>query len=179
MDDVPPLPDHDSTLDHDNPAWNIDGAYQSATADLSNSGLPHGLPTHGLEALSAAASQDQYSAMGPPTTESTIARNAITYAQSQLSPNTKPPPAKRRQRQRVGTPPDTANKQLSYLVGSPNNTSPPIDPNLQPSVNGDESFLDPALAASDAAQAVKGETSGQRDQEVAFLLRHFSETPGQ
>lgn len=180
LDDVPPLPDHDTTLDHDNPAWNIDGVYHSASADIPTHGLP--MPTHGLEALSAAASRDEYSAMGPPTTESSIARSAITYAQNQLTPSSKIPPAKRRRGQKAATPnhgETASNNQIGYLPNPANDTSPPIDPNLHSSINAQDAFLDPALSAQEPAQGTKTDGPAERDQEVAFLLRHFSETPGQ
>ncbi|KKY26436.1 putative c6 finger domain-containing protein [Phaeomoniella chlamydospora] len=175
LDDVPAPTGQDNGFD--NPPWFLDGILPAASMDLPDHGV--GMPTHGLEALSAAATRDQHTGM-PASTESSIARSAISYAQNEL-PSTDQTPSIKRERQQPTAPLDTANDQnnsVNLMLNSAAATSPPIDPNLHSPINTND-FLDPALSAADAAQANRQDGPAERDQEVAFLLRHFSETPGQ
>ena len=67
----------------------------------------------------------------------------------------------------------TSNNNLNFLLNSPSHMSPTIDPNLQgPCSNRATSF-------SDGPGSSPTELPFETRHEIAFLLRYFSETPGQ
>lgn len=74
----------------------------------------------------------------------------------------------------------TSNNNLNFLLNSPSLMSPTIDPNLQgPSSNRATSFpSDPASSPSTLRES-RSAPPFETKHEVAFLLRYFSETPGQ
>jgi hypothetical protein len=157
--------------DHNNGGWNMDTNFQNAEINT---------PAHGLEALSAAATQDHYSFLPPPTpTETNIARSSLqfssaTMTSASLSPthprSGMPPPAS----PSVST---SSNNNINFLL-NPSSISPPIDPNLQsPLGNRETSITTPSLRSIPSEFRIGTKT--ETEHEVAFLLRHFSEGPGQ
>lgn len=137
-------------------------------------------PAHGLEALSAAATQDHYSFLPPHTpTENGGPRNGLPFssaaiASAALSPtlprSAMPPPAS----PSASTSPTN---NINFLL-NPSSISPPIDPNLQSPLNNREaSITTPSLRS--IPSEFRTDSRAETEHEVAFLLRHFSEASGQ
>lgn len=161
--------------DHRHTDWNMDGNYRNAAADG---------PAHGLEALSTAASRDHYSFLQPPLpADSGMVRNANPFNHPEMqhasqSPNqvrnTMPPPTS------PSASITSSNNNINFLLNPSTSLSPPIDPNLQsPMDNRESSFTSASLASRGLAADLRPDVQVETDHEVAFLLRHFSEAPGQ
>lgn len=135
---------------------------------------------HGLEALSAAATRDQYPFLPPPTpSENNVGRSSMTYGNANMGSTSLSPT-----QPRTSMPPPTSpsvsissNNNINFLL-NPSSISPPIDPNLQsPLGNRETSITTPSSRSIPSEFRI--DTKTETEHEVAFLLRHFSEAPGQ
>ncbi len=138
---------------------------------------------HGLEALSAAASGDHYSFRAsslPPVPNSL--QNQISIGANDAAearPPTDPNPLSMVS---LVSPPSSmsSSNNINFILNpSPSATSPPIDPNLL------SPFEQRASSYARTSPSLRRETWGKGaegsvgDHEIGFLLRHFSEAPGQ
>jgi hypothetical protein len=157
--------------DHHDNGWNMDASFQNT--DIST-------PTHGLEALSAAATRDHYTFLPPPTpTDNNMPRTGLAFSGAtmpavSLSPSlprtSMPPPVS----PSVSI---SSTNNINFLL-NPSSISPPIDPNLQsPIANRETSITTPSLRS--IPSEFRTDSKAETEHEVAFLLRHFAEGPGQ
>lgn len=146
--------------------------------------------THGLEALSAAATGDayglqqhQHQAVLAATTSMSVdpsvqANVAFTQAELQHSIGSVPSPNQMRTFMAPPTSPSmsvSSNNNINFLLNPSGSSMSPIDPNIHSPTNRRSSPFHPRPLASQTRSDVNVET----DRKVAFLLRHFSESPGQ
>ncbi|KAI9724777.1 MAG: hypothetical protein M1812_000053 [Candelaria pacifica] len=138
-------------------------------------------PMHGLEALSAAASGDHYSFLPsnvPPKPNRLRRQVSVGVSDSvQAGSTSDSTPLSMGP---LGSPPASSSNNINFILNpSPSATSPPIDPTLL------SPFEPPASSYASTSPTMRRQTSGTPtegivdDHEVAFLLRHFSEAPGQ
>ena len=162
----PPTSSHGPRAD-----WGPDAAYRSSTSEVA---------AHGLEALSAAASRDQYSFM-PPTSASD---HAIMPHPPHYTPYFPQERARSPTSRHSMLPPETpstsynpTNNNINFLLNPSSSLSPVIDPSLQSST--EPSSTKSPRTSQESRQESKAEQTAEPDHEVAFLLRHFAEAPGQ
>ncbi|KAM5443680.1 hypothetical protein MferCBS31731_001454 [Microsporum ferrugineum] len=165
---------------HETSTWGHEGGFQTSPMDAQ---------THGLDALSAAATAENH-----PIYHSTvdhIAENSSSHARlgntehhpqpdpSNSSPNnaktpTAVPPGS------PSLPLSSPNNNINFILNPLSNViSQPIDPDIQ--FPGNRRVCS-GTSASLASQGLTQETRVTRietEHETAFLLRHFSEGPGQ
>lgn len=137
--------------------------------------------THGLEALSAVASQDQYSFAPPPAPMSRHERTASLQSQ-QTQPIISPPPSHA-----------TPSQGLDFILNPASNLSPAesnLDPQLHPQTPTAASVNTPLTPSHvrTTSLSTAGRTSLRskghhrrpaiEDPELAFLLRDYCERPG-
>lgn len=143
-----------------------------------------GVQTHGLEALSAAATGDPYGLQQHqqhqtvPVNPSVHTNVAFTQSELQHSIGSVPSPNQMRISMAPPTSPSlsvTSNNNINFLLNPPASSLSPIDPNLHSSAGPRNSPFHSRSVVSQTRTDVNVET----DREVAFLLRHFSESPGQ
>ena len=152
--------------------WNSDAAYRSRSSEVA---------AHGLEALSTAASRDQYSFLPPPAPDHILVANSLGYTTHDPRVTPQSPPSSRH----AMLPPESpsasiisANNNINFLLNPSNSMSPVIDPSLQSSVDNSTLTSSPT-ASSKSRTETKADQPVESDHEVAFLLRHFAEAPGQ
>ncbi|KAI9663948.1 MAG: FACT complex subunit [Bathelium mastoideum] len=155
------------------PDWALNGAYRPPL----NTNTPS---THGLEALSAAASADHYTYAAP---QASMARPELPYsatAEQTSSMQTTTPP---RSGSGPMSPPmsmTSSQNNLNFILNPSSATSPPIDPSLRSSA---EAIVDlrrqrPTSSPIANTDVLPPDPHAETDHEIAFLLRHFSEGPG-
>lgn len=145
--------------------WNTDLDPRSRSPDLHS---------HGLEALSAAAlySPPKANMMPRPMSmngrEVEIPYGPVTPSTEHAAPAVSPP-----------TPMSSSNN-LNYILNPSSATDSPLDPSL---MSPHDQQLPPIANATSTAQNGIGEArqdgEAESEHKVAFLLRHFSESPGQ
>jgi Fungal Zn(2)-Cys(6) binuclear cluster domain len=147
--------------------WGPDPTYRSRSNEVA---------AHGLEALSVAASRDRGSFRQSQPSHHDMASTAISYMAQNLHHSPSSPTSTRRQIHLSSSPTASINStnNINFLLNPQNSLSPPIDPNLQNASDQRENSS-PAIAVR---QDSRLEQPVESDQEVAFLLRHFAETPG-
>ncbi|PGH18932.1 hypothetical protein AJ80_04259 [Polytolypa hystricis UAMH7299] len=162
---------------HRTPTWNSNNNthYRHSSLDVH---------THGLEALSAAATRDPYPL--PPQVSGAIdpamGRNNA-FNQHEISPsltspnhgrNNMPPPSSP-----VGSI-SSSNNNIHFLL-NPSTSISPIDPNLHPTTaeQRESPYTPSTLASRGLASDFRTDVNVESEYEIAFLLRHFSESPGQ
>ncbi|KAI9839133.1 MAG: hypothetical protein M1819_003126 [Sarea resinae] len=153
-------------------AWSMSDTFQQSTPVSQ---------VHGLEALSAAASGDRLNFLPPNPAREPDHSHRMSYspAEEQTSfrkPASIPPNLPRT----VASPPNSlsssSNSNLNFILNPSSTASPSIDPNLR------SSFEPRSQSSSDRPKSGPRDLHAARaegDHEIAFLLRHFSETPGQ
>ena len=155
------------------PEWPLNGAYNQPPNTNAAS-------THGLEALSAAASGDHYAyaapqiSMGRPelpyssATERTPSMQTSTPPRSGLGPMSPPISL------------TSSQNNLNFILNPSSAASPPIDPSLRSPFEtmSDPRRKRPASSHSANTDLLAPDPHAETDHEIAFLLRHFSEGPG-
>lgn len=154
-------------------SWNSNGAYQTSPIET---------PKHGLEALSAVATRDTYSLLqhqapsvpinqtvhSGPLSQPDIQQSLESISPHSNAPNTMPPASPSAS--------IASNNNINFLLNPSTSLSPPIDPSLHsPRIAGESSFTQRVLLPGSSSDINVSET----DHEIAFLLRHYSESPGQ
>ena len=170
MDDIPPSlnePNHSTE-------WSPDTEYHD----------PASTAAHGLEALSTAATAGPYHffQQASPDGRETPAgmRFATAASPTIMSPNT---PARLSTFHPQNSPPallpSSANNNIHFLLNPPSGMTPPIDPSLQsPPVVRHSSSASASSVTPRPKIPQMADSMVERDHEIAFLLRHFSEVPG-
>jgi hypothetical protein len=132
--------------------------------------------THGLEALSAAASRDRGSFPVSQPSHHHMASTAISYMAQNLHHSESSPRSTRRTLNMHSPPSNSTNStnNINFLLNPQNSLSPPIDPSLQSSSVQKDGSLSVAALRADP----RTEQSAESDQEVAYLLHHFADAPG-
>lgn len=142
--------------------WNIDHQLQDQSSQLHS---------HGLEALSAAALYAPPEANMIPQPISTNRHHFDNSFESVSPNNDHGPPAI----PFPNTVPSSNN--LNFLLNPPDNMDSPIDPSL---MSTPAMSIPPPSSGTAQGNAQKPEAEGDAESEhkVAYLLRHFSESPG-
>lgn len=158
-------PEQSSTAQHHNGEWDVESQYHHA---------------HGLEALSAAATANAYSYLpsgsnmprhSTPFIEDELRRSlqATTPRQDGIPPPNSPPVSM-----------NSSTNNLTFILNPTSSITPPIDPNLQsPYGPPGSSYSNDTIVSQSLGQDMRPEASAETEHEIAFLLRHFSESPGQ
>lgn len=142
--------------------WNIDHRLQDQSAQLHS---------HGLEALSAAALYAPPEANMIPQTISTDRPHFDSPFESVSPHNEHGPPA-------VPSPNTVSSgNNLNFLLNPPDVMDSPIDPSLisSPAIPVPSSSR---RTVTENAQKPHAEGEAESEHKVAYLLRHFSESPG-
>lgn len=165
---------------HQTPNWNDSSHYPHTSIDGQ---------THGLEALSAAATRDAYTLQSQPSVaiEPSLRRNSVSFHHTEVpvtSVNSISTPNHVRNAIPAPASPSTSvsssNNNINFLLNPSNSLSPPIDPNLHPTSDNRESpFTPTSLPHAGHLVDLGPNVNVESDHEIAFLLRHFSEAPGQ
>lgn len=154
-------------------AWSHTGSYQHPPMDVQ---------THGLEALSAAATQDTYTLQqhtNPMAVDPTMGRNNVTFNPPDIPQQIPSIPSPNQTRNPL--PPtspsasiSSSNNNINFLLNPSTSMSPSIDPNLHSPDEPNQLQHRGGYIAH-----YKADVNVETDHEIAFLLRHFSEGPGQ
>ena len=160
-------------LDTPYPDWPLNGTYQS-TQNTNTS------PTHGLEALSAAASGDHYSYAAP---QASMARPDLPYSSAAEQTSSMQTSASPRAGLGPMSPPmsmTSSQNNLNFILNPSSTASPPIDPSLRSPFETMENLRRQTSGSSQtlSADVPAPDPPVEADHEIAFLLRHFSEGPG-
>ncbi|KAJ9191188.1 transcriptional regulator family: Fungal Specific TF [Paecilomyces variotii] len=168
------------------------GASESAVANTPHSDwnispgirAPGEGETRGLQALSAAASHDHYP-FHPPIDQSMQPDN-VSFHNVEITPSA--PSMHSPGNIRSAIPPSAAspsvsisssNNNINFLLNPSSSLSPNIDPTLHAPVDRRESsYTSMSLASRVAAADLRPDVQVETEHEIAFLLRHFSESPG-
>lgn len=157
-------PDRASSAQHHDGDWDRESHFHHA---------------HGLEALSAAATANAYSYL---PSAGSVARESLPFmedelprslqeatpGQSNMPPPTSPPVSM------------SSTNNLTFILNPTSSMTPPIDPNLQSPYGPQGSpYSDETMASQALGQELRPEGNVESEHEVAFLLRHFAESPGQ
>ncbi|KAI9695162.1 MAG: hypothetical protein M1820_008868 [Bogoriella megaspora] len=159
---------------------------QYHTPDWSLNGMYHPTPntnpssTHGLEALSAAASGDHYSYAAP---QASMARSELPYSTgAEGTPSIRASTPPRSGLGPMSPPMSMASSQnnLNFILNPSSAASPPIDPSLRSPLETMPELRRPRSLSSTLInrELLSQELQVESDHEIAFLLRHFSEGPG-
>ena len=142
-----------------------------------------GIAAHGLEALSAAATGNHYTHLQqgiPPRHD--VAQPSITYPASDFHHACRPSSPERDNMPPPMSPPismTSSNNNLDFILNPSSTISPTIDRNLQPHFEHREAFFSSRTPVSkQLLPEVQLESGIEMEHEIAFLLRHFSESPG-
>ncbi|KAK2800450.1 hypothetical protein FQN50_008124 [Emmonsiellopsis sp. PD_5] len=156
--------------------WNTNGSYRHSSIDGQ---------THGLEALSAAATRDAYP-LQQQSIDPSMSRNNMAFNQPDLTPSMASMASPNHLRHNIPHPTSpsasiSSNNNINFLLNPPTTMSPPIDPHLHSPPDHSESpfTASASLASRGLASDPRPEVNVESDHEIAFLLRHFSESPGQ
>ena len=155
-------------IQHEN-QWNLDHEIPG-----SSLGTPAPLHPHGLEALSAAA---LYTPPQANMTSQPALDHTRDYEDSYTSLHTYNEPGSS-----SGSPtgPVSTNNNLHFLLNPTSNMNSPIDPSLMsPNINEARPTHNGKAPAHNKAQDQGAGSEPESEHKVAFLLRHFSESPGQ
>ena len=137
----------------------------------SNLGTPAPLHPHGLEALSAAALYT------PPQANMSVPDHARDYEDSYTPLHAYNEPGASSS---SPTGPVSTNNNLHFLLNPTSNMNSPIDPSLMSAdINQTRPNPNAKASAHDKTQEQHVDGEPESEHKVAFLLRHFSESPGQ
>ncbi|KAK7538765.1 uncharacterized protein J3D65DRAFT_623048 [Phyllosticta citribraziliensis] len=142
---------------------------------------------HALHALSAVATGDHFPYLHPPASrqDATPATDTPVRPSTTLSNMHPPTPMARQNAESPISPPvsmTSSNHNIDFILNHPAVASPPLDPTLHSpyAASGRESLH--GRSASSRLSIISGmfETSNaETDHEIAYLLRYYSEGPGQ
>ena len=141
------------------------------------------MAAHGLEALSAAASQDQYSFMNSSSAPDSQLLAEVAqfnaqqdaHLQQQVSPTASRHPMLPPHSPSASV--NSTNNNINFLLNPQSSMSPVIDPSLESPIMNRDSFSTSSPVMSTKSRE-RTERTAESDHEVAFLLRHFAEAPG-
>lgn len=165
--------------------WSHNGAYGGSSIETQ---------THGLDALSAVATRDTYSTpqsmQGPMSLDPSVGNNTAYNHTDIPQPLTSIPSPNNNDKSRNSTmppPPSSptasmspANNKLNFILNPPTSMSPSIDPSLHsPDPRRDSPFTTSSMPSHGVPGDIRPDTRVETDHEIVFLLRHFSEAPGQ
>ncbi|EEP77008.1 predicted protein [Uncinocarpus reesii 1704] len=155
-------------------SWDSGGIYPGRSTDPQ---------THGLEALSAAATTDKYAVQQhqpvpamvttAPVSVPLAIHTPFPQAETEHTLGSVPSPNQIRPSMAPPASPSlsiASNNNINFLLNPSTSVSPPIDPNLHSQHGRGSPFR---------TRTIIPQTRPETDHEVAFLLRHFSESPGQ
>ena len=136
--------------------WNIDHQLHDQAAQLHS---------HGLEALSAAA------LYAPPEA------NMLSQSVSMNRRHFESPFGSASPNNEHGTPAIPSPNNLNFLLNPPDAMDSPIDPSLMSTLAGP---VPPhsSETATENAEKPRAESEARSEHKVAYLLRHFSDSPG-
>lgn len=157
--------------------WDTNGIHRTSSI---------GGETQGLEALSAVATRDSYPLQPPLSVpiDPTTGQNNVPFNQPDNPPSltsiaspthgrsTMPPPVS-------PSASVSSSNNITFLLNP--SMSPPVDPNLQspPADRRESPFTATSLASQELNSDPRPDINVETGHEVAFLMRHFSEGPGQ
>lgn len=155
--------------------WGISENFQRSTGVMA---------THGLEALSAAASADSYpQSRHSGSAQRDLNQPTVAWTASEIHRARRPPTSRGSEMPTSTSPPASllsSNNNLDFILNPSSTLSPPIDPDLQPHLdNISRSVSTGAVGSRQLPTDFHFEASVETDHEIAFLLRHFAEAPGQ
>ncbi|GME24811.1 Structure-specific recognition protein [Neofusicoccum parvum] len=145
-------------------------------------------PAHALHALSAVATGDHFAYLHPPVGrhDSTPVPDAPLRSSASLSGMHPPTPLARQSIDSPISPPvsmtsTTTNHNIDFILNHPAAASPPLDPSLQsPYAHSARDVMHARSASSRISMgSSQFETNVENDHEMAYLLRYYSEGPGQ
>ncbi|KAL0264695.1 FACT complex subunit [Diplodia seriata] len=144
-------------------------------------------PAHALHALSAVATGDHYAYLHPRVSrhDSTPSSDAPLRSSNGLSAMHPPTPLARQAVDSPISPPvsmtSSTNHNIDFLLNHPSAASPPLDPSLQsPYAQSAREVLHARSASSHISMGSGSfENNVENDHEIAYLLRYYSEGPGQ
>ena len=158
-------PEQSSSAQHHNGEWDMESQFHHA---------------HGLEALSAAATANAYSYLPP---GSNVTRHSIPFIEDELRRSLQAPTPGQGSMPPPTSPPASMNSStnnLTFILNPASSMTPPIDPNLQsPYEHQGSSYSNDTMASQALGQDLRPEANVETEHEIAFLLRHFAESPGQ
>ncbi|KAF2086203.1 hypothetical protein K490DRAFT_74733 [Saccharata proteae CBS 121410] len=156
--------------------WNQD-AYRQPDATSA---------AHGLHALSAAAAGDHFSFLARDSAQTATPGSDNTLLPSVTPAMQVPTPLARRSIDPPMSPPvsmTSSNHNIDFILNHPAAASPTLDPTLQsPFASGSrERFHTRPTSSHTSVTATSNpfEINAETDHEIAYLLRYFSEGPGQ
>ena len=165
LDDRLITPERSSSAQHHNGEWDMESQYHHA---------------HGLEALSAAATANAYSYL---PSGGSMAGHSMPFTEDDLRPSLQPPTPGHGSVPPPTSPPVSMNSStnnLTFILNPTSSMTPPIDPNLQsPYEPQGSTYSNGTMASNALGQDMRPEANVETEHEVAFLLRHFAEAPGQ
>lgn len=127
--------------------------------------------THKLQALSAIATREHLEYMSSNDNQMSVDLNRAERALHA--------PAGSATDQAVSPPVSVSNHNLDFILNHPAVPSPSIDPNLpSPFIPTSESLHSRSSLSHHTQMSLRIEDHAERDHEIAFLLRYFSEGPG-
>lgn len=141
--------------------------------------------TRGLQTLSTAAAHDQYPFR--PAIEQSIPPDNVSFHNVEITPSA--PSIHSPGNIRSAIPPSAAspsisisssNNNINFLLNPSSSLSPNIDPTLHTPIDQRESssYTSMSLTSRGAAADLRPDVHVETEHEIAFLLRHFSESPG-
>ena len=144
------------------------GAWPSTDNIQQSNGMPS---THGLQALSAAATREhlEYMSHNGPHRSSILAHTDHLHSPTPSISTMEPP---------ISPPVSISNHNINFILNHPAASSPPIDPNLQSPFTPSEGFTHRVSLTHHPQVCPHIEADAEEAHEIAFLLRHFSEGPG-
>ena len=158
-------PEQSASAQHHNGEWDMENHFHHP---------------HGLEALSAAATANAYSYL---PSESNMARDSMPCIEDELRRSLQTPTPRQASMPPPNSPPVSMNSStnnLTFILNPKSSMTPPIDPNLQsPYGPQGSSYSNDAITSQALGQELRPEANVEMEHEVAFLLRHFAESPGQ
>ena len=149
--------------------WNIDHQLRDSTLGTSSA-----LHSHGLEALSAAALYH------PP--EANMTPQSMPPHKQSYNGHSDPSHPYTEHGVSSGSPSATisTSNNLNLLLNPASDMTSPIDPSLMsPEINQARPISNEGASAQEKSQGSRADGEPEPEHKVAYLLRHFSETPGQ
>lgn len=125
--------------------------------------------SHGMESLSAVASQDRFPYSPHSLPDSMSYPSPVRSRASAMPPPTSPPLSLSSHN----------NTNINFLLNPANSLSPPVDPIAHPAGQRSTSLPSrPAIIAAQRSVEVRMDGHAETEFEIAFLMRHYSEGPG-
>ena len=125
--------------------------------------------SHGMEGLSAVASQDRFPYSPHSLPDSMSYPSPVRSRASAMPPPTSPPLSLSSHN----------NTNINFLLNPANSLSPPVDPIAHPASQRSASLPSrPAIIAAQRSVEVRMDDHAETEFEIAFLMRHYYEGPG-